>query len=244
MVEHMRNRIESVHNNVRPNSVSMLIVGNKSDLRPDLILGPKGRLISRRSGEELAKRLAASGHYECSACGPEAAVRNVFDELCREVVSTRLRAAHHNKMGRRRSSLSQVRQGLKMLVNVQKASKTKSQSVSSSGENSPSMAAGADRKSPAVLGGRRGSKFGLHSIHSPFATLLSAPLLNDVPEEESRNEFFESFESKNRKQHRNSLGGGESSPEHHHHRDDSTKQFAFLSSHHKSVSKPIGALVA
>ena len=156
-VEQFKKRLDSVRSS---RSFSMIAVGNKADLE-------HCREVKRDKAELVISRLSAACHVDCSACGPEINVRYAFDELCREVALARQQTAQRE---RRRSSLSTMRQGLKNLVQT---GKTKSNSITGfeNGSSSPNS-----RPSS-----RRGSRFSTPG--SPYSSLISAPVLNDLPEE-------------------------------------------------------------
>ncbi|XP_026692347.2 ras-related and estrogen-regulated growth inhibitor [Ciona intestinalis] len=159
-IEQIKERLDSVRST---KILTMIMVANKTDME-------HCRTVGREQADALAARLSC-GHVECSACGPEAEVRFAFDELCREVALARQQSA--KKRERRRSSLSQVRQGLKMLVQTGKAKSHAYTTTSPNGTNASTNGGG-------ML--RRGSRFG---PPSPFSALMSAPILNDLPENES-----------------------------------------------------------
>ena len=172
-IEQLKRRIESIR---KSRSFCMVIVGNKSDLE-------HCREVKREKAEHIASKLSAACHVDCSACGPETDVRNVFDELCRQVASLRQQSAQ--KRERRRSSLSQVGRGLKMLVQTGKSKNhVASTSSSESGATSP-VSNGRQITNNSVL------KKGKFSSSSSYTSLVSAPILNGLPEEQ--NPFFSSF---------------------------------------------------
>ena len=173
-MEHIKKKIESIRSS---RSFCMVVVGNKTDLE-------HCREVRREKAEHIASRLSAAYHVDCSACGPAIQVRNAFDELCRQVALMRQQSAQ--KRERRRSSLSQVGRGLKMLVQT---GKSKSHGPASSGsENGTTSPVGAVRQSSSS-GNKKGSKFG---ASSSYTSLVSAPILNGLPEE---NPFFPSVET-------------------------------------------------
>ena len=156
-VEQIKKRLDSVKSS---QNFSMIIVGNKVDLE-------HCREVKREKAELVISKLSASCHVYCSACGPEIDVRYAFDELCREVALARQQSTHRE---RRRSSLSTMRQGLKNLVQT---GKSKSNSITGF-ENACS--------SPnSRSGSRRSSRYSTPG--SPYSSLISAPVLNDLPEE-------------------------------------------------------------
>ncbi|CAK8692315.1 ras-related and estrogen-regulated growth inhibitor-like [Clavelina lepadiformis] len=212
-IEQFQKRLESVRSS---RNFSMVVVGNKADLE-------HCREVNREKIECLVSRLSILCHVDCSACGPEMSVRFAFDELCREVAHLRMRSAQ--KRERRRSSLSQVRQGLKMLVQT---GKTKNHPISTpnSGNNSPVGVS--NGKSTSNNNSRRGSRF---VPSSPYSSLMSAPILNDLPEES--NCFFDIFSDDSDKKSRKSR---ESST-------DSFEEMAKRPSSHHHQKNMIGALV-
>ena len=173
-MEHLKKKIESIRSS---RSFCVVIVGNKSDLE-------HCREVKREKAELIASKLSAACHVDCSACGPENQVRNAFEELCRQVAHLRQRSAQ--KRERRRSSLSQVGRGLKMLVQTGKSKNH--QASTSSSENGATSPVSNGRPIPTTTGMRKGSKF---TPSSSYTSLVSAPILNGLPEEQ--NPFFSSF---------------------------------------------------
>nr|CAB3265526.1 ras-related and estrogen-regulated growth inhibitor [Phallusia mammillata] len=167
-VEEIKKRLEAVRVGAR--FLPLVIVGNKSDLE-------HARSIDREKARALAMRLGAVDHVDCSACGSERNIRFAFDEICREVANVRHRSAQ--KRERRRSSLSQVRQGLKMLVHTGKT-KSSTSSTPASGNSSPIGSINGR-----CTNNNNGRKSGKYQPSSPFSSLVSPQGLNDLPEEES-----------------------------------------------------------
>jgi len=173
-IEQLKKKIESIR---KSRSFCMVIVGNKSDLE-------HCREVKREKAEHIASKLSAACHVDCSACGPENQVRNAFDELCRQVARLRQRSAQ--KRERRRSSLSQVGRGLKMLVQTGKSKNhVASTSSSESGATSP-VNNGRQITNNSIL--KKSGKFG---SSASYTSLVSAPILNGLPEEQ--NPFFPSY---------------------------------------------------
>ena len=198
-VEQFKKRLDAARSS---RGFSMIVVGNKADLE-------HCREVKRDKAELVISRLSAACHVDCSACGPEVNVRYAFDELCREVALARQQLPP--KRDRRRSSLSTVRQGLKNLVQT---GKTKSNSIGGM-ENGSSSPVGSTNGRP---GGRRGSRFSTPS--SPYSSLISAPVLNDLPEESDlilSNDEAEKKLNKSRESSSDSREGAVMrSPVHHH----------------------------
>ena len=162
-VEQFKKRLDAIRSS---RSFGMVVVGNKADL-------DHCRKVKQDKAKLVISRLSAACHVDCSACGPEIDVRYAFDELCREVAMLRQNSAQ--KRERRRSSLSTVRQGLKNLVQT---GKTKSNSTLF--ENGSASPVGSTN-GRVGLGSRRGSRFSTPS--SPYSSIISTPVLNDLPEE-------------------------------------------------------------
>lgn len=165
-VEVIKRQIETIRSGCK--FLPLVIVGNKTDLE-------HSRTVDETKARAQARSLEAQ-HVGCSACGSERDVRFAFDELCREVARVRQRLAQ--KRERRRSSLSQMRQGLKMLV--QTKTKSSYNGTPASGNSSP--IGGLNGR---CLNNNNSRKAGKFSQSSPFSTLVSPPLLNDLPEEDS-----------------------------------------------------------
>ena len=172
-IENLKKKIESIRSS---RTFCMIVVGNKTDLE-------HCREVKREKAEHIASKLSAACHVDCSACGPEHQVRNAFDELCRQVASLRQQSAQ--KRERRRSSLSQVGRGLKMLVQTGKSKNhTPNTSTVETGTTSP---VGNGRQLSNNNISKKSGKFG---TSSSYTSLVSAPILNGLPEE---NPFFRSF---------------------------------------------------
>lgn len=202
-VEQLRKKIDIVRSS---NPFVMIVVGNKADLEHI-------RDVEREKAELVTNRLSAVCHVDCSACGPEVNVRYAFDELCREVAQFRQQTTH--KRERRRSSLSTVRQGLKNLVQT---GKTKNSSGLDSGSSSPVIGANG-RVGPGL---KKSSRYCAPS--SPYSSLISAPALNDLPEEcdHFASIYSDDSDKKSRKSRESSSDGREESnkrPSVHHHRN-------------------------
>ena len=81
----------------RSRNFSHIIVANKCDLECS-------RSVSREEGEKMALELGCA-FFETSACDPSADIKDIFNELCREV----RRKRNNDGKSRRRSSGLQVR---------------------------------------------------------------------------------------------------------------------------------------
>ena len=170
-IESLKNKIESIRSS---RSFCLIVVGNKNDLE-------HCREVEREKVDCIASKLCAACHVNCSASGPKNEVRVAFEELCRQVALLRQKSAQ--KRVRRRSSLSQMGKGLKMLVQT---GKTKNHAPSTSGsESGTTSPVGNGRQNPSTSGINKAGKF---TTSSSYTSLMPASMLNGLPEE--TNTFF------------------------------------------------------
>ena len=62
--------------------VPIVLVGNKKDLRSDVILNPEMRLLKKEDGHKVARKIGAFLYLECSARFNDG-VREVFQTVAR-----------------------------------------------------------------------------------------------------------------------------------------------------------------
>nr|XP_039263771.1 ras-related and estrogen-regulated growth inhibitor-like [Styela clava] len=96
-------------------NMSYVVVGNKTDLQ-------HCRQVTIDMAEHVCINMSVA-HYECCACAANdedytISLREAFEELCREIQHRRRLNSQARR--RRRSSLSQVKQSFKFLVNSNK----------------------------------------------------------------------------------------------------------------------------
>ena len=162
LLQNLKDKIEAARQRRTKQSTkyAMVVVGNKSDLEVNC-----GWKVRHELASEVASRIGAHSHVMCSARqSEERTIRFAFDELCREVV--RMRGCAQNAGQRRRRSLAQVRQGLKMLVYT---GKSKQQAGS--------------RKSPPTKGESSSAcNYNYRNLKKGNATIMSAPVINSSQE--------------------------------------------------------------
>ena len=163
LLQNLKEKIEAARqrrSKQSSNKYAMVVVGNKSDLEVNC-----GWKVRHEFASEIASRIGAHSHVMCSARqSEESTIRFAFDELCREVV--RIRSCNQNvSLGqRRRRSLAQVRQGLKMLVYTGKSKQNQT---------------GSRNKSPQMKGETSSAcNYNYKHLKKGNATIMSAPVVN------------------------------------------------------------------
>jgi len=160
-LEKLKKKIELTKQN---NNYAIVVVGNKTDLE-------HCRAVEQEYASQIASRIGASSHVMCSACGSESTIRFVFDELCREVAGLRQKTGFQ-KPERRRRSLAQVRQGLKMLVYTGKSKQV------SPGHNKPTNNIGTNKTNTDSCSPSGSNKSSSLRKGRQNATIMSAPVIN------------------------------------------------------------------
>lgn len=171
-------------------NMSFIVIGNKTDLN-------HCRVVNSERAEKLCNKLTA-GHFECSACGANDHEQTIiiweaFEELCREIQQRR-RLNSQSRI-RRRSSLSQVKQGLKMLVtpNKSKNSSNGMSSLLSSSAGGGTLGRGSRRGSCASTGKGEGDVRSVENGKHLSPTGCNSPKRSRSPRSDKHlNGFFTS----------------------------------------------------